>query len=89
MESTTLLIKIKYNYGKMRAYPANDVGRAFASIARTKTLPRWVLAQAEDLGFTVAIDSTGVEFGQVTNTTALKSWSSLYFRDEQYVREIE
>ena len=55
MKSTTLLIKIKYNYGKMRAYPANDVGRAFANIARTKTLPRWVLAQAGDLGFTIEV----------------------------------
>ena len=55
MESTTLLIKIKNNYGKMVAYPANDVGYTFASIARTTTLPRWVLAEAEDLGFTVKL----------------------------------
>lgn len=53
-------IQIRDVYGKATAYPINETAKCLARIAGTKTLTRYVLAQALSMGMTVVeIDRHG------------------------------
>lgn len=46
-------IEIREYYGKERAFPANDIAKTFASMAKTKSFSIEALAHIQSLGFTV------------------------------------
>ena len=46
-------IEIREYYGKERAFPANDIAKTFASMAKTKSFSIEALTHIQSLGFTV------------------------------------
>jgi hypothetical protein len=50
-----LIVSVKNVYGKEMIYPANSVAQIFADIARTYTLTRETLKQAQALGYKIEV----------------------------------
>ena len=54
------LIEIKQVYGREMIYPANDTAKAFADLAKTKTLSRQDLNIIKSLGFAIEVKQQSI-----------------------------
>lgn len=53
--TSTIYVRIQYNYGKKMIYPVCDTANFLASIARTKTLTDNSIKQVKELGYTIRV----------------------------------
>lgn len=53
----TVIVKARSIYGETKFYPVNDAAKAFAEIARTKTLTVETLRIIKRMGVTLSIDA--------------------------------
>lgn len=57
----TMTVKVKSVYGNTLYYPVCHNARTLASITGTKTLTRYVLVKARDLGFEILFETDEAE----------------------------
>jgi len=58
-------IKLRDVYGTTKAYPANDQAERLAKLSQTKTLTRFALSHAADMGFEIVVLADGRHWSEI------------------------
>lgn len=53
----TAIVRVTNVFGNKTIYPVNEVSKAFAKIAGTKTLTMFTINQMKDLGYMVLVQN--------------------------------